>query len=260
MSRRILYLMFLLAVGVSGCATTDSDSEIRPFSEIALADPVIDLDPSGTIATLNVDTSLDAICAVAYGVDGPSGAIATDQDMEVGGHTDHQAVMTGLKPETTYQYRLQGVASDGQVYRSEILTFTTPRASETSDYGTNLALGATVTDISSEFSESFSGSNAIDGDLGTEWSSRKDGDDAFITIDLGEPFEISSVAFRTRSMSDGSATTETFTVEVAGETFGPFPTGEVPSEVSFTGQVLTFRVDTSTGGNTGAIEIEVYTP
>lgn len=255
----MLLLVFLLAIGLSGCARSGSDSEIRPFSEIALADPVIDLDPSGTIATLNVDTSLDAICAVAYGVDGPYGAIATDQEMEVGGHTDHQAVMIGLVPETTYQYRLQGVASDGQVYRSEILTFTTPPASETSDYGTNVALGATIIDVSSEFSESFSGSNAVDGDLGTEWSSREDGDNAFITIDLGEPFDISSIAFRTRSMSDGTATTETFTVEADGETFGPFATGETPSDVSFTGQILTFRVDTSTGGNTGAIEIEVYT-
>lgn len=256
----MLFVVFLIAIGLSGCAPTNSDSEIRPFSDIALADPIIDLDPSGTVATLKVDTSLDAICAVAYGVDGPFGAIATDQDMEVGGHTDHQAVMTGLAPETTYQYRLQGVASDGEVYRSEIFTFTTPPASENSDYGTNVALDATVIDVSSEFSESFRGSNAVDGDLGTEWSSREDGDDAFITIDLGEPFDISFVAFRTRSMSDGSAMTETFTVEVEGETFGPFPSGEAPSEVSFTGQVLTFGVDTSTGGNTGAIEIEVYTP
>lgn len=260
MRTRISWLVTLLGLGLilSACASSGTESDIRPFSDIALADPVIDLDPSGTAATLNVDTSLDAICAVAYGFDEPSGAIATDQDMEVGGHTDHQAVMTGLKPATTYQYRLQGVASDGQIYRSEVFTFATPEAAETGDYGTNVALDATVTDVSSEFSDSFSGSNAIDGDLGTEWSSRDDGDDAYITMDLGESVDVSSVAFRTRSMGDGSATTETFTVEIDGETFGPFPTGAVPAEVSFTAQILTFRVETSTGGNTGAIEIEVY--
>lgn len=250
--------MVLLALALSGCSGSGEESEIRPFSEIATANPTIDLDPSGTIATLNVNTSLDAICAVAYGIDGPSGAIATDQEMEAGGHTDHQAVMIGLQPSTTYQYRLQGVASDGNVYRSEIMTFTTPEAQESADYGTNVALGAAIADVSSEFSDAFSASNAVDGNLGTEWSSRGDSDDAFITIDLGAPFEISSVAFRTRSMGDGSATTESFTVEADGDVLGPFPVGETPTEVSFTGQVLTFQVETSTGGNTGAVEIEVY--
>lgn len=258
MSSRIGWSFALLALTLGACSGSEAESDIRPFSEIATADPTIELDPSGTIATLNVNTSLDAICAVAYGIDGPSGAIATDQEMEVGGHTDHQAVMVGLQPSTTYQYRLQGVASDGNVYRSEIMTFTTAEAQESADHGTNVALGAAIVDVSSEFSDAFSASNAVDGSLGTEWSSREDGNDAFIIIDLGAPFEVTSLAFRTRSMGDGSATTETFTVDVDGETLGPFPTGENPSEVAFTGQILTFQVDTSTGGNTGAVEIEVY--
>jgi hypothetical protein len=166
--------------------------------------------------------------------------------------------MTGLQPDTEYQYRLQGVAADGNIYRSEVLTFTTRSATTTQAFGPNVAAGAVVVDVSSEFSADFAAANAVDGDLATEWSSRGDGNDAFITIDLGEVTDVTAIGFRTRSMSDGSATTETFTVEVDGTMYGPFPAGPTASEVSFTGQVLTFHVESSSGGNTGAIDVEVF--
>ncbi|MFP5332690.1 MAG: fibronectin type III domain-containing protein, partial [Acidimicrobiia bacterium] len=86
-------------------------AEVRPFSEIADGEPQISFDASGTVATLTIRTTVDAVCAVVYGEDEPSGGIATDRDMGGGAHSDHQAVMTGLRPETTYQYRLQGVAA-----------------------------------------------------------------------------------------------------------------------------------------------------
>jgi hypothetical protein len=59
-------------------------------------------------------------------------------------------------------------------------------------------------------------------------------------------------------MSDGSAIAETFTVEVDGTMYGPFPAGPTASEASFTGRMLTFHVESSSGGNTGAIEVEVF--
>ena len=255
---RRLLLLIVIAVVVAACGGSDSQ-DVRPFSEIAVADPQIVFDPSGTVATLNVTTNIDAVCAVAYGVDAPAGSIATDQDMGMGGHSDHAAVMTGLEPDTTYQYRLQGVGADGNLYRSEIFTFTTPPADEAlGAFGTNLAEGAEVTAVSSEFSDSFAAENAVDGDLGTEWSTSGDGDDASITIDLGSPVDVRAVAFRTRSMGDGTATTESFTVIADGETFGPFPAGPDPAETSFTAQVVTFEVESSTGGNTGAVEVQVF--
>ncbi len=138
------------------------------------------------------------------------------------------------------------------------MTFTTPLATETGAFGVNVAVGATVTDVSSEFSADFSAAKAVDGNLATAWSSRGDGDDAFITIDLGELLDVTAVGFRTRSMSDGTATTEAFTVEVDGTQYGPFPAGRLPSEVSFRGRVLTYHVVSSSGGNTGAVEVEAY--
>ncbi|MEX1044262.1 MAG: discoidin domain-containing protein [Acidimicrobiia bacterium] len=258
MSRRTALLAVATALVVAACGSS-ADTEVLPFSEIAVADPQIVFDPSGTVATLNVTTNLDAVCAVAYGIDGPSGSIATDQDMGVGGHSDHAAVMTGLQPETTYQYRLQGVAADGNLYRSEVLTFTTPAADETlTRFGENVAIDAAVVEVSSEFSDDFTAANAVDGDLGTEWSSQGDGDDAFLTVDLGRIVDATAVLFRTRSMGDGSSITETFNVVVDGTTFGPFPAGADPVEVSFTGQIVTFEVASSTGGNTGAVEVEIF--
>jgi hypothetical protein len=251
MSRLPLWLVLVLAL--AACSSGGDTGSIRPFSEIASSDPVVEVDPSGTVATLRVSTSIDAVCAVSYGTEGPSGALATDRDMGVGGHSDHEALMTGLDPNTTYQYRLQGVGADGVLYQSETFTFTTPKADPAlSALGDNVAVGAAVTEVSSEFSEDFAAENAFDGDPATEWSTRGDGDDASVTVDLGETFEVSAVRFRTRSMSDGSSITETFSVVVDGEVYGPYEVGPEPSEVSFSGRVLTFSVETSTGGNTGA--------
>jgi hypothetical protein len=258
MTRRLLIVLpFVLAVVGCSLGRTEDDG-IGDFSEIAESVPVIEFDPSGTAATLRVTTTIDAVCAVAYGIDGSFGFMATDQDMGPGGgHSDHRPVMTGLLPDTTYQYRLQGVAADGNIYRSDVMTFTTPLAA-TGAVGVNVAVGAEVIAVSSEFSSEFVAANAVDGDLATEWSSLGDGNDAFITIDLGEMVDIASVGFRTRMMSDGSATTETFTVEVDGTHYGPFPAGGTPSEVTFRGSELTYRVASSSGGNTGAIEVEAY--
>ncbi|MEX1004555.1 MAG: discoidin domain-containing protein [Acidimicrobiia bacterium] len=251
-------IVLVTAIVLAACGASDSQ-EVRPFSEIAVADPQISFDPSGAVATLNVTTNIDAVCAVAYGIDAPAGSIATDQDMGVGGHSDHAALMTGLEPDTTYQYRLQGVGADGNLYRSDVFTFTTPPADEAlGAFGDNLAVGAEVTAVSSEFSDDFAAEHAVDGDLGTEWSSRGDGDDASITIDLGSPVDVQAVAFRTRSMGDGSSITESFTITADGETFGPFPAGPEPVQTSFTAQVMTFDVESSTGGNTGAVEVQVF--
>lgn len=255
---RRLPVLIVASLVVAACGGSDSQ-DVLPFSDIADADPQIVFDPSGTAATLNITTNIDAVCAVAYGIDAPEGFLATDQDMAVGGHSDHSPLLTGLEPDTTYQYRLQGVGADGHLYRSEVFTFTTPSRDETLDaFGDNLAVGAEVTAVSSEFSDDFAAENAVDGDLATEWSSRGDGDDASITIDLGAPVDVRALAFRTRSMGDGSSITETFTVTADGETYGPFPAGADPVEASFTAQTLTFDVESSTGGNTGAIEVQVF--
>jgi hypothetical protein len=64
-------------------------------------------------------------------------------------------------------------------------------------------------------------------------------------------------------MSNGSAITRTFAVVVNGDKrYGPFPAGNrlnpQTAAVNFTGRRLRFQVVKSTGGNTGAAEIQVF--
>ena len=115
--------------------------------------------------------------------------------------------------------------------------------------------------MSSEFSADFRADAAVDGNPATEWSSAGDGDDASITLDLGRSVSVVGIALRSRSMSDGTSVVETFTVTVDdGETYGPFEAGTAGAvaAVEFTGQVLRIDADRTSGGNTGAAEIEVY--
>jgi hypothetical protein len=244
-------IAILLALGVMAQVNAQS---VRDFEEIAASPVVITPDASGRSAVLEVDTSVDVACSVVYGLDASFGSLSVDNDMDGGAHSEHQPVLGGLEPDSTYYYRLQGTAPDGTIYVSEVMTFSTPP--EPVGGPLNLALHAVVTGASSEFSAAFAAANAFDGDGTTEWSSRGDGDDAWVEIDLGTTEAISEIVYRTRSMSDGTAITATFSLSADGEHVGEFPADESVS-VDVEAQVLRFDVETSSGGNTGAVEIIV---
>lgn len=270
----VLTAVAIAALGLASCADPDPDADMgtaatgaTPQAQVLAAedvfeqDPEVVVDPSGTFATLTVTTSLDMACAVVYGQTEELGeGIATDDDMGGGAHTTHQAVMRDLSPDTLYHYRVQGSGSDGLLYQSGVATFRTPPAGPSAALGPNVALEGTVTDVSSEFSADFGAGNAVDGDPATEWSSDGDGDDASITLDLGAVTDIVGFGYRTRSMSDGTAVVESYEVTVDGTVHGPFPAGSglVVSELEVQGQSLTVDAVSTTGGNTGAAEIEVY--
>lgn len=253
-----------VAITLAGCASGNGESVggVEPIAAILASDISIDVDPSGTAATFAVDTTIPVACSVVYGTNDTFGSLAVDNDMQGGAHQDHRPLLSGLTPDTEYQYRLQGSDAAGTLYRSDIMTFRTPAAAETA-LGSNIATSATVTAASSSFSDQFTPERAIDGDLATEWSTAGDGDDAWIEIDLGEPHEITGVAFRTRQMSDGTAVTDTFTMTVDdGRTFGPYPTGTDATafDEAVTTQTVRIDADQTTGGNTGASEIQIYSP
>ncbi len=273
---RLPVLLLALALGASACSTAATDdapaieAEVLPFSEIQDGEVSFEADPlDPNTGIFRVDTTEPAICAIVWGETDEFGRFNNSLAMEGTGIIEHDVKLPDLEPGREYVYVLQGTTADGTLYRSEVDTFVIPEgdaaeaASPAPDLGPNLALDASVAEVSSEFNDSFSAVNAIDGDLSTEWSSSDDGDDAFLTIDLGAPTDVTGVAFLTRSMADGTAITETFTVTLEdGEVLGPFPAGSPANprvaEVDTTGQQLTFEVASSTGGNVGAVEVQVF--
>lgn len=262
MFARIPVMLVALAVTLGACSAEQDEAVVHPAEDVIDGEITVTPDPSGTSATVTVTTTVDMACAVVYGTTEDLGdGIATDSDMSGGAHSDHAPVLTGLRPDTEYYLRVQGSGADGRLYRSDLVTFRTPAAEALERPGENAATDATVVAASSEFSEDFSAANAIDGDPATEWSTAGDGDDAWITIDLGEPVDVVGIGYRSREMTDGTSIVDSFTVTVDGEqTLGPFSagTGLSVADVEFTGQRLRIDAVDTTGGNTGAVEIEIY--
>jgi hypothetical protein len=259
----------IAAVVLGACSTSGDDGAspgILPFAEVQASDFVFEADPADpNRGIFRVTTTEPMICAIIWGEDEHFGNFNNSLAMSGTGIVDHDVLLPGAERGQTYVFQVQGSTADGRQFRSETGTFTIPEVpggSVPERTGTNLALGATVVDVSSEFGSSFAAELVIDGDGLTEWSSAGDGDDAHITIDLGAPAEVSGFEFVTRSMADGSAIVETYTVTVdGGEPIGPFPAA-TPAEprvavVTITGQVFRFDVDRSTGGNVGAVEIRI---
>lgn len=266
---RLLAVLLGIATAVAACSPSSegtADPQVLPFSEVQASDFVFEADPADpSRGIFRVTTTEPMICAIIWGEDETFGNFNNSLAMSGTGIIDHDVVLPGAEPGRTYSFQVQGSTADGRQFRSETGTFTIPETDGSPGAersGTNLALDATVRDVSSEFGSGFTADQAIDGDGLTEWSSAGDGDDAFLTVGLGEPRAVAGVEFVTRSMADGSAVTETYTVIVdGGEPFGPFPAGtpaqpEV-AEIEVTGQEFRFDVHRSTGGNVGAVEIRI---
>ena len=254
--------LILLACSPTGPEAGTVDVDVLPLDDVLDSSIVVTTDPSGTSAEVTLTTTVPLACAVIYGVGDDFGQVATDADMAGGALIDHAPVLLGLEPETEYRYVLQGSDAAGNLYRSEVLTFSTPAAEAMERPGRNVAPDGEVVAVSSEFSDTFAAGNAIDGDASSEWSSAGDGDDASITIELPETTDIVGFGVRSRSMGDGSSIIEDYEVNVDhAEVLGPFGAGAdglTTSEVSTRGQHLRFDATATTGGNTGAVEIEIY--
>lgn len=272
-------LIAVVVLLVAGCSSgggpegAAGDVEVRPFQEVQASAFTFEADPlDPAVGIFRVETTEPMICAIVWGETDALGRFNNSLAMNGTGISQHDVRLTDAEPGRTYHYVVQGTTADGALYRSEPDTFAIPdgpaaprQEGPVIDVGENLALAGGVNETSSEFSDGFAGALAIDGDLATEWSTAGDGDDGFITLDLGAPQRIVAVEFVTRSMADGSAVTSTFTVGVDGaEPVGPFPPASpatsrlAPLEV--TGRLLRFDVAESTGGNVGAVEIRVYAP
>lgn len=147
----------------------------------------------------------------------------------------------------------------------------TPTPADTSEYGRDvatLAAGATVVGVSSNFGGGpndgqWGANNALDDDSATEWSSDGDGNDAWIEIELAQAYQLSAVGLWTRTMGASAQISEFRVITGGGTQLGPF---EVPNAnglhifpVDVQAQRLRYEVVSSSGGNTGAVEVDAFT-
>jgi len=284
---RLVTVLATVAVLASACGSSDStpaaataDSgvgQLLPFSEVQASDFTFEADVSDpNRGIFHVTTTEPMICTIVWGETEEFGNFNNSLAMNGTGIVQHDVFLPGAEQGKTYFFRVQGSTADGRQFRSPTDTFTIPVSAPPSGdamgggdtmavHGANLALGATIVEASSEFGPGWEAANAIDGDGTTEWATKGDGDGGFITIDLGSPQSVVGTEFITRRMLDGSAITDTYMITVDdGQPLGPFTAG-TPAEphfnpAEFTGQVIRFDIAASSGGNVGAIEVNVFAP
>ena len=223
-------------------------------------------------AVVRFDTSLPTSCEVRYGVEVDAlNQSATDPNMAPGQLSyTHDVPLEDLEPATTYYFAARAVDRAGKPYLSQTLDFAS-LADETTNLGQNLALlsgGAQVTQVSSNWAEgdndsSFGANNAFDGQMASEWSSNGDGDGAWVELKLDSEHLLTTFAFRSRQMSDGSSIVKRVELWLDGASVGAFDTPDPSERYEFTfeptrASLARVSVLASTGGNTGAREIELY--
>ena len=270
--KRRLLAAVALSLSLAACSGGDaSTGEVRPFSEVQATEFVFEPDVTNLSRSIfRVTTTEPMICAIVWGETEALGNFNNSLAMNGTGIVQHDVFLPGAEAGVEYFFKVQGSTADGKLYESEMATFIIPATDVESPiggdaiHGLNLALDAIVIETSSEFSAAWAAVNALDGDDSTEWATAGSGDNAYITIDLGSVQEIAGVEFVTRSMADGSAITEEYTVTIDEEPFGPFPAGNLAdprfAPLVATGRIVRFDVTSTSGGNTGAIEVRVLAP
>jgi len=191
---------------------------------------------------------------------------ATDPNMEEGELAiDHEVPLEDLEPDSMVFWRARATDGDGVTWVSAPHQFRTEMAPPP-QMRVNYALpenGAEVTGVSSSFGGMWAPERAFDGRMETAWSSMGDGDDAWVMVDLGQMRRVERFAFRSRNMADGSSIITSVRLVVNGAMmFGPFDTPDHTVRYTFDVDPVmarTVRIEavTSTGGNTGAREIEL---
>ncbi len=247
---------------------------VQPPNQVSLAEIADDsalqaLSSDAQTAEIIFDSTIPIICSVVFGTDMRFGKLASNPNMMASASIAHRLILTDLQANTVYFYRIQGIDEHGTVYFSDIKSFSTVAASINKPVNlASLQQGARIIAVSSQFGggdydADWGGNKAIDDTYSTAWSSRGDGNDAFIEMELVKAQHITQIGVWSRSMPDDSARIQTFTLTLdSGEILGPFTLPDARQmyyfDVHRDSQRLRFDVIKSTGGNTGLIEFSAF--
>jgi len=265
-------IVAMLSLACAGKVSSPTKISQGDLADILAVEPQV-VDITSNSARVTAITSIEVACAVAFGTITDYGRLAVDSDMGGTGHSNHGPQLTGLEPDTEYHLTFGGIGPDGTVYGYKDLTFRTKPADAepvSKSQGENLALaknGGRVTRVSSNYGSpsmdsSFGANNALDGNPSTQWSSQGDGNGAWMEIELAQESHVNSLGFWTRTMGTSAQIASFRVITDRGETFGPFDLADASAvhyfDVDMTAKRLRFETVDSSGGNTGAVEIEVY--
>lgn len=241
---------------------------VRPLEDVTDSEASV-LDLTSEAARINFHSTVPLACTVVYGTTAAFGKAAVDPNMNGATMVEHNPVLTDLQPDTEYFYRLQGSGEDGTFYVSDIRTFRTlPKSDEPVANLLSPERGAEVVGVSSNYGgQANDGSygilNAFDGNSNTAWATNGDGDNAWFEVKLEQPSHVTRIEFWSRTMADKTSEIFEFTVTTeTGEVYGPFKVDSAAQafsfDVDFNASTLRFDTVTSSGGNTGALEVAVY--
>lgn len=227
------------------------------------------LDLRDDSARVNFVGTIPLACTLLYGTSPDFGFASVDANMNGATIIEHNPLMLDLAPDTDYYYRLQGSDENGNFYVSEVMTFHTPEANATPPENLlSPERGAQVIGVSSNFGGAANDArwgilSAFDGNLNTAWASNGDGDDAWFEVALDGRYQINTIEFQTRLMSDGSSQIFAFTLTTDdGTVYGPYDLPQdrelVTLDVDIVASSLRLDVVSSSGGNTGIDEMAVY--
>jgi hypothetical protein len=227
-------------------------------------------------AVIKFDTTIPTTCEAQYGTSKEGlDKTARDPNMAEGSfELVHEVPVEDLASGTNYFYRAKAADASGLIQYSEIFSFATltgvPAGSAINVASKNQ--GAVISEVSSNFGGSGAGNdsswganNAIDDSMNSEWASNGDGNKAYLVINLSREFLLTGVGFRSRKMSDGSSIITSFKLVFADQSEqGPFSTPDPDQIYTFDfetpvkSQQVRFVALTTTGGNTGAKAIQLF--
>lgn len=271
-------------------ACGEGDGSVGPAREGSVE--FTDLRAEGITATsamVRFNTSRLTTCEAQYGVvESALDGVSTDIMMGAPMALEHNVSLEGLVPGTTYFYRARATDGEGDTFLSDLRQLTTLSLDEIPEAGSlvdpaglvnlgALAQGSNVVAVSSNFgggtmASVWGANSAFDGDMASEWASNGDGDNAFIEVDFGRERTIARFAFRSRKMADGSSiiTSLRLLISTGGASTalvkGPFETPDPDQTYLFdfaapvTARRIRLEALTTTGGNTGAKEIQFFGP